>query len=899
MRRLLQGVQSDAQNQMPSRTGVTEFGAWVESTEPECAAEAIATLVEETIVAQPHALLSERVCDALVPDKLRSSGSMAMALQLVVDQGIRLPDPTHLLELWSDIAGSGEMDVAAERLLAKLHPHRITIELPRGDVLSLFEHRDGRESQPFATVQRTLLHRLGLPLPDIRLAAGDVTPGQVRVRVNDLAEAPRRYLPSGGVPAADSLENVAGILTEVLMARGARLISGIAVGDWLGALENDRLAAAYRNTHAIFGLSALMRELVKERVSIKDLPRLLELIDDFAAVPTPAPRYHSVLCDALPFDEISGLPRPADRVREFARIGVGASIYASLSAGNPLQVLLLTPGLEDALVDDEAPAWLDDLCDSIADQAWPDRVLLTSLELRAKLSHLFAGWLPMLPVVSFSELPPEARLEFVHRFDIPAKTLPHNGRGSHLSPERAKHADELQLFLAGVQGEPILPSGLNDAFVEAPQAPLDHFRRFQNTMLWGEDNFNDLRIQGWAVIIPEGERGNALIEAIHELIEYRVREQGSARITFNVPSGQSLAAASRWVETYFEALPDRHRPRYVLILGDFDEVALELQQVLAPLAAVGRLAFDRVDQYRSYAQKAVRAEELRRDRLTAMVFSADDGSRAMTVARDALVNPCVASLREFAEDAGSRCAHPELVTCRSKTELVSRVQDAGVLFTISHGVGGRMSYHERRARQGALVLTGGDILQGDDVVAVPFVKNGLWLMFACFGAGTPQSSSYAPWIDSISSSDKTQARNAASIRDSLLAPTESAFVANLPRQALASPVGPLAVIAHVDLAWSFAFTNGRESRAERLMRVLRVMLRAYNVGYAFEQLMRSCAAANSALNDLYLRQAHQQPDAEGCSISAREIGRAWMLRQDLRGFLLLGDPAVRFRFTPS
>jgi hypothetical protein len=76
-----------------------------------------------------------------------------------------------------------------------------------------------------------------------------------------------------------------------------------------------------------------------------------------------------------------------------------------------------------------------------------------------------------------------------------------------------------------------------------------------------------------------------------------------------------------------------------------------------------------------------------------------------------------------------------------------------------------------------------------------------------------------------------------------------------------------------------------QSRFDRLGSALHVLLHQQLAGYALEQLMRHCSAAATQLADYY---ATDGADPIG-------LARTWMLRQDLRGFILLGDPAARLR----
>jgi len=70
-------------------------------------------------------------------------------------------------------------------------------------------------------------------------------------------------------------------------------------------------------------------------------------------------------------------------------------------------------------------------------------------------------------------------------------------------------------------------------------------------------------------------------------------------------------------------------------------------------------------------------------------------------------------------------------------------------------------------------------------------------------------------------------------------------------------------------------------------------------GGALDALMRTYRDTNDDLTSRYQRQraavARDQPDPE----DARQLGRLWMQRNDLRGYVLLGDPAARLGVKPQ
>jgi hypothetical protein len=118
----------------------------------------------------------------------------------------------------------------------------------------------------------------------------------------------------------------------------------------------------------------------------------------------------------------------------------------------------------------------------------------------------------------------------------------------------------------------------------------------------------------------------------------------------------------------------------------------------------------------------------------------------------------------------------------------------------------------------------------------------------------------------------------------------------MPQAALANPHGPLAVIGHVDLAWTYSFSDFRDlarSIPSRILSALDAWLRRARAGVALDALMRFYREANDGLMHGYQAQQDAHIDGLPDPTDAAERAQLWMLRNDLRGYILLGDPAAR------
>ena len=480
--------------------------------------------------------------------------------------------------------------------------------------------------------------------------------------------------------------------------------------------------------------------------------------------------------------------------------------------------------------------------------------------------------------------------------------------------------EALHLLLASAdESRPLLEPGLTaDSAWNAPKPERLPRRTEVPSFEKPDASPNDLPAQRWGVVAPEGDLGEAFLQALSPLLQYREREQGAPVTCYRVPADMDAEAAVRWRDEVYRAedVPQEERPKYLLLLGDLHQVSIELQHVLAHGAFVGRLHFappsgaPDLEGYAAYARKVLAFEEhaAEREAPDILLYGAPDGSEATEWGQLLLVEPCQELIEKrwkpkrpglgvqvFSQDQGG----PEALL------RVAGEARSGVMLSVSHGLGrptrGWSSAEQQRALQGALVLAPGQVLTGDMLRSSPFLPGGMWFCVACFGAATPPRSMFSAWL-SLLTQQPHHAELLEPVLKSLPTAGERPFLSALPQAALANSQGPLAVIGHSDLAWMYGFTDSGEvyrSRASRIASVLEVMSNGSRAGVALEALMRFYRDVNDSLMaDYQARQdalVYQRPDP----IEPRKHGYRWMLRNDLRGYILLGDPAARLPFWRS
>ena len=469
----------------------------------------------------------------------------------------------------------------------------------------------------------------------------------------------------------------------------------------------------------------------------------------------------------------------------------------------------------------------------------------------------------------------------------------------------------MDLLLAhGDDGSPVLDRVADPSAAAASAHPVA--RRDEQFLSDITADANDLVRQGWAIVAPAGPQGAHLEALVRGLVRARAEEQQADVIAIRVPSGLDTAAAIAWKKDAYPALygdDESRRPRYLLILGDLDQVSLDTQQVLAQDGLTGRLACTSDDGYGAYVDKVLASQRAAPERPRAVFYTVHDGTGATAAGHARLIQPCHERCARTARDKPN--AFPASVEAHGAPapdpgELLGLVaaRQPSVLLSMSHGLGPPRrrpwSPAEARTHQGAMSFGSEGAITADDLARAPFLPGGVWIYFACLGAGTPRASAYRHWLEMLAAQGMELGPAGAALRE-----LDGGFVSGPGKAALANPDGPLAVLGHFDLAWSYSYEELRvgpagdprrvtgSNRSLNFFQLMSKLVAGERAGAAALALRLQLDAVGAELTAHYDR-CKRAGSVEGAAAADRlALGHLWMLHQDLLGYALLGDPAVR------
>lgn len=415
----------------------------------------------------------------------------------------------------------------------------------------------------------------------------------------------------------------------------------------------------------------------------------------------------------------------------------------------------------------------------------------------------------------------------------------------------------------------------------------------------------NLAATGWGVIFAST-ADPAIREALAELLAWRQSQAGKYYKEFTGEQGFQVNSTPEESYTRFLARAGisfgspkiANVPYYLLLVGGPEVIPYRFQQLLDTQYAVGRIYFETLDEYRQYAHSVVQAEQqtLTRERrmVLAGTYHADDPATeaSATLLLPQVHEACTES--SVTESWQIDRWTPEQTTKAGLQQLLGGAATPALSFIACHGMGlgSRRDLQRQREQQGALLgqdwpgpqawgqhpIDPAHYLTAQDLEPNAQLTGTIAFLFACFGAGTPRYDEYA------------HGKQSGRQQPLSLQP----FVARLPQRLLSHPQGgALAVIGHVDQIWSHSFTTTHGTNAQTFADVLIWLMSGARVGFAMESLSMRFAEISGVLN------AELEDGKFGKQLDPQVIVDLWTMNNDARGYILLGDPAVRLTFAEA
>lgn len=402
---------------------------------------------------------------------------------------------------------------------------------------------------------------------------------------------------------------------------------------------------------------------------------------------------------------------------------------------------------------------------------------------------------------------------------------------------------------------------------------------------------------GWAVIFPHNQCP-AIREALEPILRHRQaaaekQTEGLFRILTYRPGETKVRFLARHKVGPGPVDPQKV-PYYLLLVGDPEEIPFSFQSQLSVQYAVGRLGFTTPEEYAAYARSVIDAETSihkrpRKASFVAVTHPTDNPSSSTSKSRRLLVEPLADAFEKRASRAGwgVERVYGSAATKSKLTEVFASCgQSSNLIFSASHGLGFSLDDPQQEHRQGALLCRdwpgvekwrGGEIpqdhyLAADDISDQSSVAGKIFIFFSCYSAGTPSHDSFTR---GESPSDRIAARN---------------FLSRLPQRLLAHPRGgALAVVGHVDRAWSYSFEWPRAgSQLGAFESTLVRLLQGQPLGAAMDDLGSRYAELATELSSQIEAAKIGQQDHDLLTLAG-----LWTAHNDARSYVLLGDPAVR------
>ncbi|MFI5454057.1 MAG: C25 family cysteine peptidase [Isosphaerales bacterium] len=399
---------------------------------------------------------------------------------------------------------------------------------------------------------------------------------------------------------------------------------------------------------------------------------------------------------------------------------------------------------------------------------------------------------------------------------------------------------------------------------------------------------------GWAVIFAHN-TPLPVRDALKPLLEHRKTQAGKYYREYAGPNGyrpneSKLDFLARHGAGPGPADPGKV-PYYLMIVGDPESIPFRFQYQLDVQYAVGRIAFDTVEEYANYARSVVDAETrpVALSRTAVFFGTQNNGDDATNLSATELVDPLASQIgSKLKPDTPPWKIRKLLGAQATKSALASVLggtETPAFLFTATHGVGFPADDSRQIGHQGALLcqdwpgpsekkpISQDYYFSRDDLGKETNPFGLVAFFFACYGAGTPRLDDFAH----------------AAFKDTRTTIAPHAFLAGLPRRLLGHPKGgALAVVGHVERAWGYSFNWDKAGRQlQSFESTLKQLMDGHPLGSAMEFFNERYAELSSHLAD------ELEEIKFGKTPNDFALAGLWTANNDARSYVIIGDPAVR------
>lgn len=409
---------------------------------------------------------------------------------------------------------------------------------------------------------------------------------------------------------------------------------------------------------------------------------------------------------------------------------------------------------------------------------------------------------------------------------------------------------------------------------------------------------SDLSQTGWGVVIPASlpqKSVDGIKDALKPLLDLRKSQAANQDPRFynefiGVDLGYQYGESKNDFLKRFgrgpgPADPAKGVPYYMLIAGSPETIPFTFQYQLDVQYAVGRIYFEKLEDYYTYAQSVVAAEtkKLLRDQKAVFFGVANPDDKATAMSSTQLIQPLAQRMKGQYKDWIVDVIDPEIATKATLASFLGGQSTPSLLFSASHGMSFRPDDPRLIRHTGAILtqdwpglkarlpVTDKMYFSADDIASDADVFGMIAFIFACYGGGIPKSDNF---------------HRLAFGQQKDIAPY--VFLSQLPLKLLSHPRGgALGVFAHVERAWGSSIAwDGAVNDIETFDSAINALLNGKPAGAATEYFNQRYAEISTMLaEEIDQTSSDNQDDVN--------IAGMWTSNNDARNYTFIGDPAVR------